>query len=227
LDGVKTIGSGLSSGGITYYLLTTYSLNPDGNIEPAVTYAYNSNSKMWTEWEYAGDDIDNFPLVGYTITDDSRIGEGIMAGGSLAWANDNYMPTDSTLSDTALYVASGYVASGYVEVGGGIGSEANITMIVRTDNWDGGSRDWKFAHQIRYVGDSTTNSQDLIIRWNDDNNVSINDSYTGSRTIDISSPLNKLTRLGRFKSRSFEFEYSGDEQIRVEGLDLDVSEGTH
>lgn len=227
LDDIKTIGSGLSSGGITYYILTVYNIDSNGDIEPTATYVYNSNSQVWTEWEYAGSDIEKFPLVGYTITDDSRIGEGIMSGGRLVWANDNYVPTDSTLSDTALYVSNGYVIDGYVEMGGGVGSEANINMIVRTDNWDADSRDWKFAHQIRFVGDSTVNPQDLTIRWNDDNNVATNDTYTGTRTIDISSPLNKLTRLGRFKSRSFEFEYSGSEQIRVEGLDLDISEGTH
>lgn len=227
LDSIKTIGSGMSSGGVTYYVLTIYNLNESGNIAPTATYVYNSNSNIWAEWEFAGTDIDNFPLVGYTITDDSRIGEGIMSGGRLVWANDNYVPVDSTLSASSVYVTSGYVATGYVITGGGVGSSNNMTMKVRTDNFDAGNRNWKFAHQIRFVGDSTVNSQDLTIRWNDNNNVASQDTYTGSRTIDISNPLNKLTRLGRFKSRSFEFEYSGDEQIRVIGLDLDISEGTH
>ncbi len=96
-------------------------------------------------------------------------------------------------------------------------------MTVRLDNVDFDSRDWKYCHQLRYVGDSTAGTNNMTFKWSDDNNK----SYSTGRTIDISSSLNKLTRLGRFKSRSFEATFSGDEQIRFEGIDLDITEGTH
>lgn len=228
LDNVLTIGAGMSSGGITYYALTVYNLDQNGNIDPTATYVYNSSTQYWTEWEFAGSAVDSFPLVGYTITDDSRIGEGIMADGRLIWLHDNYVPVDITIEvSSSEYVTTGYVNAGYFVTSGGIGQSDNITLKIRIDNFDASSRDWKFAHQLRYVGDSTATPQDLIIRWNDDNNIATGDSYTGNRTIDISSPLHKLTRLGRFKSRSHELEYSGSEQIRIEGLDLDITEGVH
>lgn len=226
LTNIRMIGSGMSSGGVIYYILTIYTLDSNNNINPSASYVYNSTSQIWTEWEFSGTNINNFPLINYTITDDSRIGEGIMADGTLVYANDEYVPSDTTKIDTADYVDTAYVATDYVETGG-VGSVETIIMKIRLDNFDNDNRDWKFAHQLRFVGDETVNSNDLTVRWNDGNNVATGDRYTGTRTIDLSNNLNKLTRLGRFKSRSFEFEYSGNEQIRFEGIDLDVTDGTH
>ena len=223
---LETVGSGMSSGGVTYYVMTVYELDGSGNPKAKGSYAHNSSTNIWTQWEFAGTVISGLPLVGYTLTDDSRIGEGILATGELVYVVDNYVPYDTEVSGAVDYVTAGYVGTGYVVLGSTADSNI-ITMKVRLDNYDADSRDWKFAHQLRYVGDSTQNAQDLQVRWCDNNNHQTNyDDFT-DRTIDISSPLNKLTRLGRFKSRSFEFEYTGSEQIRFEGVDLDVTEGSH
>lgn len=138
----------------------------------------------------------DFPLIDFTAAGSSLGGYGQLTTGAVVQVADNFTPTEDG---------------------------SNVTMKIRMDNFDNGNRDWKFAHRMRYVGDSTSAAQTLTIRWADNNN----DTYSTGRTIDISSPNNKLTRLGRFKSRSHELEYSGSEQVRIEGLDLDVTDGVH
>ena len=225
IDGIKTIGAGTSSGGEIYYMLSIYELDGDSNIDTSATYVYNLNSKIWTEWEFAGDAIDNFPLVGFTIPGASTLGYGIFSSGEIIYLEDKYVPYDANkISSGAYFTPSGYVSTGYV-LGSATDDSNPITMIVRLDNWDHDNRDWKFCHQLRFVGDETESSNLMTVRWNDGNNIP--DTYTGSRTIDLINALNKLTRLGRFKSRSFECEYSGTDQIRMVGLDIDITEGTH
>lgn len=217
LDGIQTIGSGLSSGSNTFYVLTVYNLIAS-EISPTVTYVFNTSTGTWTEWEHSQTDVNNFPLVGYTITDDSRIGEGILSGGELVHVQDDFNPVET--NSLSLYVEAGYVGTGYAE--GNI-ADSVIELIIRLPLWDAGSRDWKYCHQLRYVGEQTESSSNITIKWSDGDHT----AYSAGRTIDISSDLNKLTRLGRFKSRSFELTYNGSDQLRFEGLDVDITEGTH
>jgi hypothetical protein len=230
LDEISFMGCGFSSGGVTYYLLTVYTLDDNSDVLPSGTYVYNSNTQYWTQWEFAGTSIDHMALVAYSITDDSRIGEGILAGGELVYVKDNYEPSDQQKDDTDPYISGTgyYVGTDTSYVTGGSDAESDpIVMKIRLDNFDNNSRDWKFAHQLRYVGDPIVQQHavNLSISWNDsDNNES---GYTTARTIDISDDKNKLTRLGRFKSRSFHLEYEDTHQIRIKGLDLDITEGTH
>ena len=188
------LGSGFTAGGINYYILTTY-ITAAGEISPYETHVYNSLSKTWTEWEYGDSSLTTeFPIISMTNTSDTGFGQ--FTTGEVFTINDNFIPSE----------------------GGN-----NISMRIRIDHFDNDSRDWKYAHQLRYVGDSTNNSQTITVKWADDNNT----TYSAGRTIDISNSKDKLTRLGRFKSRSHQIEYSGSEQIRIEGLDLDITEGTH
>ena len=76
---------------------------------------------------------------------------------------------------------------------------------------------------MRYIGDTTSNAQDLTVRWSDGSEREFN----AGRVLDISDNKNKLTALGRFKSRSWELAYQGNEQIRIEGIELVVDVGSH
>ena len=199
-------------------------MNSSDNVAPIATYAYNTKSGIWTEWQFADAVITGIPLVSYTVTDDSRIGKGILATGEVIYFIDNFTPYDGLGSSGAGYIDSDYIDATYY-VGSTTATTSPMEMIIRLDNWDNDNRNWKFAHSMRFVGDETESSQMLTIKWNNENNLPAN--YTHSTTIDIGSANNKATRLGRFKSRSHEFVYQGTEQIRFEGIDLDVSEGTH
>jgi len=225
-DQLLVMGSGMAAGGEAYYVLSTYFINDDSEPEVIVSYVYNTKSQIWTEWQFSEATMDSFPLVQYTMTDDDRIGEGMMLNGQLVFAVDNFTPADGvTVLGTDAYVASGYVATDYVVESSGSSSYEAIKFLIRMDNWDGGNRNNKFCHQIRAVCDETANPQNLTVRWNDGESFGNAPDFTGTRTIDLQSNHNKLTRCGKFKSRSFELEYQGSEQIRVKGLDLVLTGG--
>ena len=188
------------------------------------TYVYNSNSQTWSEWEFTDPSVTALPLVGYTTTNSSRLGNGILANGELVYFIDNFQPYDGLGATGDGYIESGYIDATYYAASTQ-GKTNPINMVIRLDNWDNGNRDFKYLHQLRFVGDATEDSNQMVIKWEDDNNLP--NVYTHSATIDISNAKNKVTRLGRFKSRTFEFQYQGTEQIRFLGVDLDISEGTH
>lgn len=226
-SGIHVIGSGLSSGNNTYYILTVYQVNSNSMV-PTGSFVYNSNTQMWSEWQFSGiSGLVGTPLVGFTISDTTRRGEGCLSDGRLIFVADNYRPFDTIAAGPDGYVEAGYVGADYVFDDADTASNNAITLKIRLDNWDNNNRDWKFAHQLRFVGDATEQSQDLLVRWCDNKNTETVYTAFNDKTIDVSSPLNKLTRLGRFKSRSFELEYSGTEQLRIEALDIDITEGSH
>lgn len=218
VGGFSTIGSGVSAGNVDYYIVTLNHLE-GGNITPDQTFVHNALTKTWTRWIHSDPTISQFPLIAWTITDTSRIGQGILASGEIISLFDNFVPQDGEAG--ARYITTGYMADGYY-----IGAAATVSPIdmrIRINNWDGGNRDWKFCRQVRYVGDTTANSQDLTIAWSNGNTRDFN----AGRILDISDDKNKLTAVGRFKSRAWELRYAGNEQIRVEGLDIDIDLGSH
>lgn len=215
VDGISTTASGLSTGNNTYYILTSYNLI-SGSISPSQTGVYNAATKTWSLWEHSDSNITAFPLVTWTITDDSRIGEGVLSSGELISVADNFNPSDS--KSTEGYIDSSYISDYYIASSS---ISNNIKLVIRINNWSGESGKAKYMSQLRWAGDSTSEPQTITVRWSDGNNR----NYTSGRTLDISNLNNKLTRLGRFKNRSFEFEYSGNEQIRMEGFYATLEEG--
>ena len=193
--GYTYVGSGFQAGGNTFYVLSVGD-SSSGDMVSKETHVYNATTNSWTEWDYSGADPDKFPMISATSVGVDSTGYGQFTNGLIFTLTDTLVPSEDSV---------------------------DLTMTIRSDHFDADSRDWKYAHQLRFVGDATAASQNITIKWADDSNA----SYSTGRTIDISNSNNKLTRLGRFKSRSHQVDYSGSEQIRIEGLDLDVSEGTH
>jgi len=216
--GFGTAGSGVSAGNVNYYVLTTYHL-VSGIIVPDQTIVYNSLTSTWTRWIHSDPTIDQFPLIAWAVTDTSRIGQGILSSGEIISLFDNFVPQDGEAG--ARYITTGYVSAGYY-----LGAAATVEPIalkIRINGWDGDTRNWKFCSEMRYIGDTTSNTQDLTVRWSDGSEREFN----AGRVLDISDNKNKLTALGRFKSRSWELAYQGNEQIRIEGIELVVDVGSH
>ncbi len=109
-----------------------------------------------------------------------------------------------------------YVSSGYVSSTGSSGTQIPITL--RMGHLDFGTRASKIGHKVRYIGDKTSNSQILTVKWADGNH----DTFNIGRTIDISNPDHTITRLGSFRSRTFELSGTFDEQVRIEGLEFEI-----
>jgi len=94
----------------------------------------------------------------------------------------------------------------------------DFEWLLRFPRLDGGNRNNKLLDEIRIRADQTDNSAEILVKWSDDNHSSFN---TG-RTIDLNRPEQKLVSCGKFRSRTIELSYTGDETIRIEGISAEV-----
>lgn len=216
-DSYILTGSGFSAHGRTFYVLTLYTVSTDA--DPALTLVYDAKSKLWGDWDTTVVGLNHFPIIGWTkrlgITE--RFGEGILINGDMITINDNLIPQDTV--NATNYVASGYVASGYVASVGDTGT--NIAFSSRTGMTDGQTNNYKFPESLSIRADRTENSANLSVSWSDENSK----DFGTARNIDMSRS-ERLKRLGRFKRRNHEISFSGDEQIRVEAIEVPVAVGS-
>ena len=217
-DSYSVVGSGLSGQGHIYYTLTFY-LTPS-DIVPSLTLVYDSTTQLWGEWETTVNGLSKFPLVAWTKreTTSERFGEGILVNGDLISVNDNLMPSDTLKGAT--YVTAGYVEAGYVSNTAESGTA--IKLKCRLGMYDGGTNNYKYPEDLRFVGDTTPNSQTMTIRWANENNKTFN---TG-QTLDTSK-YKRLFNLGRYRRRNHEIEYVGSDTLRAEALEGDVTVGDY
>lgn len=217
-DGYYVNGSGFSASGHTYYILNLY-LTPSDS-EPTTTLVYDDTTALWGHWDTTVNGLTKFPLMDWSVRTgvQPRYGEGVLFNGDLISINDNLVPQDTLLSSS--YVASGYVATGYVLSSGETGTAINLN--IRTGQFDGGSDIKKKMANIRHVGDLTTTSQDITIKWAKENNASFN-----AGTAVDSSKYQRVNRIGSFRRINFELDYAGTEVLRLEALEGRLNTGTN
>lgn len=209
------IGSGYTARGHIFYVLTLAELTPDVN--PITSFCYDAATGIWSpDWSTTVNGLSNYPLVGWSKRSGriERYGEGILTNGDLITINDKLIPIDTYKGGE--YVTSGYVASGYVASTSNFG--VNVSLKSRTGMKDFGTKKYKIPNKIDFIADTTDNTQTLTLKWANENSATFN---TG-RTLDMSL-FKPMTRNGRFRRRNFEVSYSGDEQIRLEALELDLN----
>jgi len=209
-DGYEVIGSGLAAQGHMFYTLTLHTT--PGDISPEITLVFDDASGLWGDWKTGLGGISKFPLVDWTVRRGiiPRYGEGILANGDLVTINDDFNPQDTLLASS--YVDTGFVDAGYVEEAGESGTA--VTLKIRLGHFDGGTDNKKFPSELRPVCNRTVTPQNLIIRWANGNN----NEFNIGRSIDMSH-FNRLRRLGSFRRRNHEVEYSGTEVIRIRRLE--------
>jgi len=182
------------------------------------TYVYDTELGLWSRWSHKRAYAETFPIIKSTT---HAFGDQIML-----WQNGNIslFRDDSPLIPGPGVGYLSVIDSTQYSIGGGYNSD-NVEITVRLPAWDNNNRDWKFHHQLRYVGQETDNSETVTVNWYDEQDW--NGTASGTTTIDISSNKNKATRLGRAKSRTYELYYEGDELFACNGLELEFSDGTH
>jgi hypothetical protein len=212
-DGIDVVASGFAAHGHWFYCITLHTTLTD--ISPLVTLVYDSVVNKWYQWDITVNDQSKFPVVGWSKREgaSSRAGDGLLSNGDIFTINDDMLPIDTLVAST--YWVDGYAESGYVVSTSGDGD--NIAIACRTGMYDGGTNRYKKAESIRYVGDRTTNSETLTLKWADENN----DSFNTGRGKDISIN-SQWHRLGRFQRRNHEVSYSGDESLRMEALEMQL-----
>lgn len=223
IEGLSVMGSGLFAGGRTFYIVTLYTTSSNV-ITPVETIVYNSRSSTWTFWEHASSAVAQFPLVQWTSATSlsgSTIvtGKGVLSNGDYLECYDDFYPQDR-IRGTLIYESGVFESGVYNDIAA---SGDQITMKVRIGHLDFDTRNNKFMWEVRPVCDSTEASQTLIIRYADDNHS----TFSTDRTVNLNNANDKLTRLGRFRSRTFEIEYSGTEPLRLQGLEVNVTPATN
>ena len=213
-DSLKLVGEGFTAGGHSYYVLTIYFVST--TIQPLTSLVYDISQQTWNFWELAHTGIDRFPVVGWTRSSATRAGDGILSNGDIITVADDKNPQDTT--EAQVYVLADYVVAGYISDTSGDGE--NIEMEIITGNKDFGTRGYKYADNLRIATTPTSTTQNITVQHSDEGN----NNYNTGRTIDLSNHNNKLTRLGRFRTRNHKLTFSGDAQIEVEGIELDIDQ---
>ncbi len=216
-EGYELMGSGLSAQGHVFYTLTLHST--PGNILPEITLVFDDVSRLWGEWKTVLGGHSTLPLVDWTVRRGiiSRYGEGVLSNGDLVTINDDLTPNDSLLEFSL--VEDGIVEIGILESNTGSGSP--LTMKIRLGHFDGNTDNKKFLSELRPVCNKTVAPQNLIVRWASENN----NSFSAGRVIDMSK-FNRIKRIGCFRRRNHEIEYSGAEVIRLRRLEGQLSLGS-
>jgi hypothetical protein len=227
-ESLRVVINGLSAMGNPTLLMTIYTLTgaSPGAIVPKLTISYDTATNAWGFWNTAIESHTTFPLMAWTkrtggqnATVSARTGEGILYNGDIISINDKLIPIDTKLGTEGIYVAGIYEPDIYIASTSANG--VNIPVIVRTGQQDFGTSAYKFQGRERVEMENTADSQTLTIKHSDEA-VSTFDS---GNTIDTSLDRKEVYQGGRFTKRNYQLEYSGDEQIFLEALDVDVSAG--
>lgn len=113
-----------------------------------------------------------------------------------------------------------YVVDDYV-VGASSGSDA-IVMLIRLGELDFGTQDNKFMRNLEIVGPHTYSDQNITIRWSDGST----ESYGSDRVLDLDG-RRKLSALGKFNRRHFEFAVTSAEPVWLEAVEFNIDGGFH
>ena len=151
------------------------------------------------------------PLVSIIIPVYNRadlIGETLNSIGQQTYENWECILVDDGSTDDYML--------GYIE---GDSYSDNFGISITIDNFEGLSSEDKFMHSLEYVGNKTKEEQILSVEWSDDEGETW---LSGS--IDLSNRF-QINRLGKFVRRKFRVGYHGDQQLRIEGLDVTYTQG--
>lgn len=228
VDSIKIQFSGLSFMGKRTLIVTPYVLSGT-NILPKISIGYDSVTGLWGFINTAANGHTTLPIMAWTrrtggqnATVSARTGEGILYNGDLITVNDRLLPVDTVLGYSVF--EAGVFEAGVFEETSDIGS--NIDVIIRTgmNDFDSGYREgsrYKFQSKEAVLMESTTSAQTVTIKHSDENSK----SFGTGRTVDTSSDRKELFRGGRFMKRNYQLEYSGNEQVYFESLDVAVRGG--
>jgi hypothetical protein len=101
----------------------------------------------------------------------------------------------------------------------------DFTVRYTTDNFSAENMNWKYCHRLMAITDqySASGASYLDVSYSDD------DWFTGStaRQLNLWSDSPFLKRWGRFRQRSWRFEYSDNYPLRMTAVMLDLNMGQH
>lgn len=213
--------AGFAARGHTFVCMTIHLTN--STIDPTYSFVYDLNSKLWGLWDSSMDElvtIGAFPIMDWTTSSASRAGTGILTNGDLIILKGNFDPFDGFSTKEYIENPNDYVNPDYVATFGSADT-TNVELLCRFGHIDNNTTKNKFISKAEVVCDYTPSSQTLTLKWSDTDH----ETWTSTRTIDTSSRA-ILSRLGKSNRRTYQIEYSGDEIIKLESLEVSVSGGS-
>ena len=212
--------AGFSARGHNFVSITIHTVN--GNVDPDITFVFDASTELWGVWDTSLTELSGvagFPVTGWTTSSASRFGTGILTNGDLVTLKNTFDPVDTF--DVADYIVDqdDYMDTDYIAVFGTEGG-SNIELLLRVSHLDTGSNKYKFGGTLELIADYTPTTQTVTLSWSDTDHS----TFTSVRTIDPSK-REKLSRIGTYNRRTYQLEYSGDEILRTEALEYDVSKG--
>ncbi len=94
-----------------------------------------------------------------------------------------------------------------------------IETLVRTFKIDNGSNDKKFTSKLEIIGDKVSST--AYIRYTNDDYQ----TWSSFRPVDLSLQRSQINRLGQTRRRAYEVRHHDNTPLRLEALELSISEG--
>jgi len=210
-DAYSITASGMSGAGHHYYLLTVYKV-VSSVVSPAITLCYDMTTGLWSEWDTGIVGVSKFPVMSASVRTGTvpRIGESIFSNGDLISVVDTMSPNDSTGGIS--WVQSGWVQSGWVLGSGAV--SVPITMKSRLGQIDNDTQKIKKETSRSFRAGRTNTSQTITLRWSNESSRNFNTGVAVDTSL-----FQRINRLGSYRRRNYELEYSGTEIIPIYGID--------
>ena len=129
-----------------------------------------------------------------------------------------------TISDIAAtpYFALGtdntlYKLSDNIYQDGGV----NLTCIITTENNDFGVLNRKTMSRATFLGDRPPDNSTILLQWSDDDYQNFN---TGVN-VELNQDIACVRRLGSFRQRIFKMSYTQNQNLRLQGIEVDINKG--
>jgi len=208
-------------------IMTVYTLTGSpGEISPKVSFSFDTKTGLWGFINTAVNGHTTLPIMsgtkrtgGQNATVAARTWEGILSNGDIISMNDNLIPIDTLLGNSGVFEAGVFEAGVFVDQT--TDSGVNIPVTIRTGLQDGGTLNYKFQSKESVAMESTSNVQTMTIKHSDE----VAGSFDAGNTVDTSLPRKEVWQGGQFIKRNYQLDFSGNEQIFVENLDVEVEVG--
>lgn len=223
-DDLRFVFNGLSVMGKSTLLITVYSVTGvSAQIAPKLTISYDTSTGLFGFWKTGLNSLTTFPLISWTRRSggqsqatSARFSQGIFYNGDVITVNDRITPVDTV---GGLVFEQGVFEDDVFEEF--LGTGTNIDILVRTGLQDGGTVAYKFQEKETIVMESTPSTQTLTIKHSDEDS----NNFDAGNAIDVSLVRKDVHQGGRFNKRNYQLEYSGDEQVFLEDLDVELTVG--
>ena len=159
----------------------------------------------------------NLPDLGFSLVYDFTFNDWYVwtsYRGGVDYVFDAVAATDT---GSTTYLLSGYTSKIWsMSLNNVTDSGLAINCFIRTDEVDGRIINYKFLTAMYLIADTV--GATIAMRYSNDDCQ----TFSAWTNIDLSSPRKMVRKLGKFRHRTFEFQFQSSTQLRLEAAELDM-----